>query len=103
MTTANRMKLNKSWLDDVPGDKVFWCHDGRAINNMEELAAALKDMSDDTFHYHVKKENNDFSNWLKDVVGDVTLAKDLRKTAVKTTASRKVETRLQSIQTKSQR
>jgi len=94
-------KLNKSWLDDVSEDKVFWCHDGRAVKNMDELAVALGEMSEDTFHYHANREKNDFSNWIRDVIGDARLARELAKIATKTTAARKVEMRLRSIEASS--
>ena len=98
MATVSRKKLDNRWLDDVPDDKVFWCHDGVVVKNLEELADALRKMSGDTYHYHVSRENNDFSNWVRDVIGDATLAGELARTATKTTAARKVEMRLHSLQ-----
>jgi hypothetical protein len=81
-------------LGDVPDEKHFWCHDGKLIKNLGELEKALNDMSDETFHYHSGEGRNDFSNWVRDVVGDVTLANQLQKATTQATAARKVETRL---------
>lgn len=91
-------RLDKSWLDEVPEDKVFFCHDGRVVKNLEELSNALRKMSADTYRYHASREKNDFSSWIRDVIGDATLAGELVKTATNTTAARKVEMRLHSLQ-----
>jgi len=90
-------KLDKRWLDDVPEDKVFWCHDGRTVRNMDELAVVLAEMSEDTFCYHANGGKNDFSNWIRDVIGDVKLARELAMVVTKPNAVRKVEMRLRSI------
>ncbi len=79
MAKANKNILDKAWLEDVHKDKVFWCHDNRVMKNLDELVAALRKMSDDTFRYHVTKDKNDFSKWVRDVIGDSTLAEDLQK------------------------
>jgi hypothetical protein len=84
----------QSWLANVAQDKVFWCHDGGVVKNLDELVAALRAMSDETFRYHATVDNNDFSNWVRDVIGDRTLANQLQKAMTQATAARKVETRL---------
>ncbi len=65
------------WLGNAPDDKPFWCQDGRVLQNLQDLAAALKEMSDETFRYHLNESKNDFSNWVRDVIGDEKLAGDL--------------------------
>jgi hypothetical protein len=62
--------VSKSWIADVPEDKVFWGHDGRVMKNLEGLGAALREMTDATFRYHVTEGRNDFSKWIQDVIGD---------------------------------
>lgn len=64
-------------LGDVPDEKRFWCHDGRYLKNLEELKAALEQMMDETFQYHANEAKTDFSNWVRDVIGDEKLARDL--------------------------
>lgn len=64
-------------LQNVPEDKVFWCADGRVLKNLDELASALSDMSEETFRHHVTAGNNDFCNWVKLVIGDEKLSADL--------------------------
>ena len=56
--------VTKSWLADVPADKVFRCHDGRVMKNLDELNFALHEMLEETFRYHVTAERNDCA-WLQ--------------------------------------
>ena len=79
----------------VPDDKVFWCCDGRAFRSLKDLAVALEEMSEEIYQRHVNGEKNDFSNWVHDVVGDVTLAHQLRKAKSRETAARRVTDRLE--------
>jgi hypothetical protein len=87
-------EMARLWLGDVPPDKVFWFHDGRAVKNLDEFAKALLEVSEQTFQHHLAKDKNDFSNWVRDVIGDVTLADQLRKATTQATAAHKVEARL---------
>ena len=80
----------KRRLGDVPDDKRFWCHDGKSIKNLKELSKALIDMSDETFHYHLAGGRNDFSKWIRDVVGDDRLAEDFTKAKSRIQASQVV-------------
>ncbi len=65
-------------LAKVPEEYVFWCCDGSIYRDMKELAEGLAAMSDDIFARHANSEKNDFSNWLRDVIKDEKLAKDLQ-------------------------
>ena len=67
----------KKFLADVPDEYVFRCSDGRILKNMQELKDALANMTDDTFSYHSSIEKKDFSNWVRDVIGDEKLADEL--------------------------
>lgn len=90
-------KLDKVWLGEVPEDKAFWCHDGRVVKSLAELAEAFREMSDETFEYHLNSEKNDFGTWVRDVIGDVTLAGQLARVATRATATRRVDTRVESL------
>ena len=90
----------KRRLGDVPDDKRFWCHDGKAIKNVRELRKALTDMSDETFHYHLSGGRNDFSKWVREVVGDDKLAGDLGKTKSRIQASKAVADRISFLEGK---
>ena len=87
-------------LGDVPDGKHFWCQDGKLIKNLGELEKALNDMSDETFHHHSGEGRNDFSNWIRDVVGDNKPANDLSKAKSRIQASKAVEQRISFLQSK---
>jgi hypothetical protein len=86
--------VSKSWLANVPEDKVFWCHDGRVMKNLEELGAGLQQMAEETFRYHVTAERNDFSKWVGDVIGDYELSTELQNTGTKEQAAKAVADRI---------
>ena len=90
----------KRRLGDVPDDKRFWCHDGKNIKNLRELRRALIDVSDETFHYHSGGERNDFSKWIKEVVGDEKLANELSKVRSRIQASQAVAARISFLEGK---
>ena len=87
-------------LGDVPDDKQFWCHDGKVIKNLSGMEGAFNSMSDEVFHYHSREDRNDFSNWIKDVVGDEKLARDLSKAKSRIQASKAVAQRISFLRSK---
>jgi hypothetical protein len=84
----------KKMLAKVPEENVFWCRDGRIVKNMRELEKALTSMADETYTYHSNGAKADFSNWVKDVIGDEKLAKDLGKAPDRTQAAKSVTSRI---------
>jgi len=82
--------VNKLCLSDVTVDKVFWCHDGRVMKNLDELSVALREMSEDTFRYHVTADKNDFSKWVEDVIGDHELSAVLKNSSTRSQAGKLV-------------
>jgi len=100
MITKTKKEVVELWLKDVPPDKVFWFHDGRRVKNLDELATTLREMPEETFHYHVTADKNDFGNWVRDVIGDVTLANELQKATTQARAARRVEMRLNWVKAK---
>jgi len=85
--------VSKSYQSDVAADKVFRCHDGRVIKNLDELGAALREMSEDTFRYHVTVDRNDFSKWVQDVIGDHELSAILKNSSTRSQAGKLVADR----------
>jgi hypothetical protein len=90
----------KRRLGDVPDDKRFRCHDGKVIKNLREFRKALVDMTDETFHYHLAGGRNDFSKWVREVVGDDKLAEDLSKATSRRQADQAVAARISFLQRK---
>jgi hypothetical protein len=89
--------IARKMLADVPPEKRFWVADGRYLKNLEELAAALMQMSPETFRVHSNREKTDFSNWVKDVMGDDKLAADLLKCETRQEAARVVAARIDDL------
>ncbi|MDH5695700.1 MAG: hypothetical protein OEZ00_03720 [Dehalococcoidia bacterium] len=87
-------------LADVPQEKRFWCQDGRALKSLSDLEIALRDMSDGVFHHHVSETNNDFSNWVRDVVGDMKLSSDLRKSRTQLQVAKSIADRIAWLKSK---
>lgn len=87
-------------LGDVPEEKRFWCLDGRYLRNLEELRSALEDMTEETFRFHSNEIKTDFSNWVKDVVGEDKLARDLVKCTTPAQAAKAVAERIQWLNSK---
>ncbi|MBI4304659.1 MAG: hypothetical protein HY665_10040, partial [Chloroflexi bacterium] len=94
MVTRIAKSTAKGWLANVPEDKVFWCSDGRVLKNLAALEIALREMNDDTFRYHANDSKNDFSKWVKDVIGDEKLSRDLQKSANRAQAAKNVASRI---------
>lgn len=80
-------------LEDIPKEKRFWCQDGQVLRNMQELETALKKMTEEVFRYHSNETKNDFSNWVRDVIGDEKLARDLLKSGTRAQAAKSVASR----------
>jgi hypothetical protein len=85
--------VSKSGLSDVAADKVFLCHDGRVMKNLDELGVALREMSEETFRYHVTADKNDFSKWVEDVIGDRELSAVLKSSSTRSQAGKLVAAR----------
>lgn len=82
------------FLNDVPEEYQFWANNGTTIRNVEQLAEAIKNMDEQTFKHHSNNEKTDFSNWLRDIVGDEKLATDLMKNKSRDSAHKKIRERL---------
>lgn len=82
------------FLDNVPEQYTFYCRDGCRLWNMRDLQNELLNMTDDMFSYHSNREKTDFSNWVRDVIGDEKLAKDLNKAKSRLEAANAVTARV---------
>jgi hypothetical protein len=87
-------------LGNVSQEKQFWCCDGRYLKNLPELKVALEQMTDETFRYHLNETKNDFSNWVRDVIGDDKLSRDLQKSITHTQAAKSVANRINWLKAK---
>jgi hypothetical protein len=81
-------------LVDVQQEKRFWCSDGRVLRNLSELKSALEQMSEETFRHHSNETRSDFGNWVRDVIGDDKLSRDLQKSRTGDRAAKAVADRV---------
>ncbi|MEM4253943.1 MAG: transketolase C-terminal domain-containing protein [Candidatus Woesearchaeota archaeon] len=66
-------------LSEIAPEQYFRLWGGEIIKTVPELEEALKKMPQETFHHHVNKNRNDFSQWIQDCFGDKILAEELKK------------------------
>ncbi len=90
----------KEILADVSGEYVFYMNDGKILRNMDELGAALNNINEELYAYHVNSAKNDFSSWVKDVICDEKLARDLQKAKDRATAAKIAAKRLAFLRSK---
>lgn len=99
MTVRTRRDAAKILADVVDG-RLFFCSDGCIDRNLAELSTCLAHMSQNVFNHHVNDTKNDFSTWIRDVLGDTTLADELLVTTSPAEAGRVVSERLTWLQKK---
>ena len=90
----------KSGLDilrDVDEGKYFWVNNGPAISNIAGLSDVLKVMGDETFKHHVTDDRNDFYNWIRYVVDDEVLARNIQKIKTQTEMADAIARRIAEI------
>ena len=75
------IKGDASVLGGATGQQRFYAVDGCVYSGLPEMADCLEHMTSDTFSHHVTSANNDFGNWVRDVLHDGKLASDLDKAA----------------------
>ena len=93
-------EITGKMLGEVPNGKQFYRANGRVLKNLPELELALKEMSEETFCYHSNETKSDFSNWVRDVIGDEKLSRDLQKSTSRTRAVKKVADRIAWLRSK---
>lgn len=84
----------------IPEQHVFWIHDEGVLRDMRELGDALNNMSDETYAYHANELKKDFANWVRDIIGDEKLARDLDKVRNRGEAARAVVRRVAFLSSK---
>lgn len=81
-------------LARVPRGDAFWLCTNENLLNLASLAISLEKADDDVFRYHVTRDKNDFETWIRDVVGDKDLAREIARVKTKETLIRKINERL---------
>jgi hypothetical protein len=99
MVETSKQKA-KGLLADVPGEYVFRCCNGHILRNLRELGEELKTMSGESYNFHANIERNDFANWVRDIIDDATLAKNLQKAPDQAQAIKLVTRRINFLSSK---
>ena len=81
-------------LADVSDEVVFRCCDGQMLRNLRELGSVLAGPGSEIFVHHVTEGRNDFSTWVRDIIGDEKLARDLEKSSNRNQAAKAVSSRI---------
>lgn len=94
--TEDRARGRKSpgVLARVPAERAFSCYDGKIFTALQDMAEGLMTMTDETFGYHVSLRNNDFVDWIRDVIKDDKLARDLSSVTSKLATIELITSRL---------
>lgn len=58
---------------DVPLEKILKLHNDMLVVSPKSLYSEIEAMKDSDFDFHVDKDKNDFSTWIRDAVGDKEL------------------------------
>lgn len=70
----------------APDQASFWVKNGQILNSLIALRDAFGEMEKEVFQYHTAKEQNDFAEWVANVLQDTSCAKDLAKAGSPTSA-----------------
>jgi len=70
-------------LKELEPKNYFYACDGSVFKNLIDLANALRKMKVKTFKYHVNREKNDFSKWVRHCIKDKKLADNLARLVMK--------------------
>ena len=79
-TTKKKTTRKKRVLVCANDEQCFWVQDGAILQDLEQLAAAVATMSETVFKHHATGAQNDFAEWVEQVLHDDACARDLRKT-----------------------
>ena len=84
-------------LSRVPEGVSFWLCTNQKLSSLKELAVALRGINDDVFRYHVNRDKNDFENWIRDIIQDKELAREISRIKTKETLNRKILERVEML------
>ena len=90
----------RRYIQDCSTEQCFWVNNGPILKSLDELVIALPGLSSETFAYHVNNDKNDFSNWIRDTIGDQKLANEILSSKNKESIVKKIRTRLVALKKK---
>lgn len=63
----------------APEEYHFVLSNGEKLKDLRDLVNALEIIPEDVFRHHVSEMKNDFSNWVRDVFKEHSLAEELKR------------------------
>ncbi len=76
----------------------FWLCTNENLRSLADLSAALQKADDEVFRYHVNRDKNDFEVWIREVIKDKDLAREIARVKTKETLVRKISERVEELQ-----
>ena len=64
-------------LKIAPAGAAFWVNNGPSLRHLLDLSKFLTIITAEQFHYHTKRNGNDFAKWVRAVLGDERCARAL--------------------------
>jgi len=84
-------------LKPVKDEHAFKLSNGRILNSVAELKELVHTMDKSVFSHHVNSERNDFSNWIRDIHGDNSLADSIGKAKTQTEVAIAISNRVKEL------
>lgn len=97
MSELDKLRIN------ADSSQFFVVSNGRTLKNLFELTNALQSMDDETYYHHVNSERNDFSNWIRHVFSDDSLADDMTKAKDKEDMVKIINKRIKKLEKEKQK
>lgn len=85
-------------LARVPINVSFWLCTNENLRSLPELFTSLQKADDEVFRYHVNRDKNDFEVWIRDVLKDKDLAREIARVKTRDTLIRKISERVEELQ-----
>jgi hypothetical protein len=80
MTEPISREHAEHYLRDIsPMWRAFWFHMHLYVRNLDEFCEGLKGIDDNIYEYHEKGHKHDMARWVREVIGDGTLADEMEK------------------------
>ena len=77
--------------DEVEPELALWLSNGLIARNLKELAVALKKMSAKEYKEYADSQKNEIAEWIREILNDERLARQLKKAKNKIQATKLVE------------
>ena len=87
----------KGILSRMPFNVSFWLCTNESLRSLADVYEALERATDEVFRYHVNRDKNDFEVWIREVIKDKDLAREIARVKTKDTLVRKIRERVDEL------